>query len=780
MVFPSGLSNEYEENDMNHFRQNSSEEYYQLPPPGYTPPFIQEEREVNLRDYWKVIRKRRWTIIAFFLIVLISTAIMTFTMRPMFRGTTTIQINKENPQIVDFKEIFAVNTMDMDYYQTQYKILESRTLAKRVVQSLKLSEHPEFLPAPPAPFWKEVSNIYNSLFGLFPSFAKNSLSEKSPTETEKETRLINHFLKKLKVEPIRNSRLVKIHFDSHYPELSKQVPDHLASNFIQQNLENRFVATEQAKAWLTQQLDELKAKVESADEALQAFGSKHDIVSLEEKENVTMQRLTELNEALIKAESDRMAKEALYRQTKNQNFDAFPSILENKLIMDLKQAYIQFEAQYMKLSETFKPGYPEMVRLKSQMDTIDKQLTQEINKIIRGIKNDYESSLKRESLIRNAFDLQKVRVMEMKDKAIQYNILKREADTNRELYKGLLQRMKEAGVSAGITASNIQVVDQAENPIIPYRPNKKLNLMLAAVVGLFLGVGIAFFFEYLDNTVKTSEDVEQIIHLPSFGMVPEISSERRRRLEKGASYPVELITHGHPKSMLSEAYRNIRTSILLSFSERPPKKILLTSPNPAEGKTTTVINTGIALAQTGVRVVVVDTDMRKPRVHKIFSEENEVGLSNFLSGNADLGSILKKTGIPNLFFIPSGPIPPNPSELIGSTLFKSMMKCLEERFDHIVLDSPPTLGFADTTILSTFVDGVLFVVAGGRTPRETLERAKEILQQVNAKILGVVINRVDIRRSDYGYYYYRYHHYYGKEGKKGELPYTPKEEGIST
>jgi capsular exopolysaccharide synthesis family protein len=342
--------------------------------------------------------------------------------------------------------------------------------------------------------------------------------------------------------------------------------------------------------------------------------------------------------------------------------------------------------------------------------------------------------------------------------------------------------MKEAGVSAGITASNIQVVDQAELPTKPYRPNKSLNLLLAAVVGLFLGIGLAFFFEYLDNTVKTTEDVEQLIRLPSYGMVPEISSERRKRLEKGTSYPVELITHGHPKSMLSEAYRNIRTSILLSFSEKPPKRILLTSPNPSEGKTTTVINTAIALAQTGAQVVIIDTDLRKPRIHKIFNEENGVGLSNFLSGRAELESIVKGTEIPNLFYIPSGPIPPNPSELIGSNLFKSMMVSLEERFDHIVLDSPPVLGFADSIILSTFVDGIILVVLGGKTPRETLQRAKEVLQQVNAKILGVIINRVDIHRSDYGYYYYRYHSYYGKEGKKGkkELPYISEEESVST
>ena len=759
---------------MEYLKQIPPEGYYQLPPPlGYSYPPPQEEKEVNLRDYLKVIRKRRWTIIAFFLIVVVTAAVGTFSMRPIYRGTTSIQINKENPQIVDFKEIFAVNMMDLDYYQTQYKVLESRSLAKRVIQSLKLSEHPEFLPKPETPFQKWKSNILNSIFALFASSNKNSASNKDPSESEKETGLINQFLNRLKIEPIRNSRLVKIHFDSNYPELSSQVSNALASSYMQQNLESRFIATQQAKEWLTGQLEDLKAKVERADEALQAFGSKHNIISLDEKENVTMQRLTDLNDALTKAESERMAKEALYKQTKDRNSDSLPSILENRLIMDLKQAYIQLEAQYMKLSETFKPEYPEMVRLKNQMQTIQKRTDGELTKIIVAIQNDYNSSLRREALLRQAFEQQKARVMEMKDNAIQYNILKREADTNKELYTGLLQRMKEAGISAGIMASNIQVVDQAELPTGPYKPNKRRNILLAVVVGLFLGVGLAFFFEYLDNTVKTPEDVEQIIRLPSLGMVPEISSERRKKLGTGASYPVELITFGHPKSMLSEAYRNIRTSILLSFSEKPPKKIVITSPNPAEGKTTTVINTAIALSQTGAQVLIIDTDMRKPRVHKIFDEENGVGLSNFLSGHAELESIIKKTEIPNLYYIPSGPIPPNPSELVSSNRFKNMVASLGERFDHLVLDSPPVLGFADSIILATSVDGIVIVVLAGKTPRETLQRAKDVLHQVNAKILGVVINRIDIQRSDYGYYYYRYHYYYGKEGKKKkELPFT--------
>ena len=761
---------------MNEMKPFAPGGYYPLPPPGYSgysPLPLQEEKEVHLRDYWKVIQKRRWIVIAFFLIVLIATAVGTFTMRPIYRGTATIQINKENPQIVDFKEIFAVNTMDMDYYQTQYKILESRTLARRVIQTLKLSEHPEFQPKPETPFQEWKSKLWASLPGFFDS------PDKKASENGRETFLINRFLTKLKIEPIRNSRLVKVHFDSNFPQLSTQVSNSLAAAYIQQNLEARFVSTEQAKEWLTKQLEDLKAKVERADENLQEFGSKHDIISLEEKENVTMQRLTELNETLTKAEAERMAKEALYKQTEDRNSDSFPSILENRLIQDLKQTYIHLEAQYMRLSETFKPEYPEMVRLKNQMETLQKRLNSEIDKMILSMKSDYEASLRREALLRQAFQQQKAKTLQMKEKGIQYNILKREADTNRELYKGLLLRMKEAGVSAGITASNIQIVDPAELPTGPYKPNKRLNLLLAAVVGLFLGVGLAFFFEYLDNTIKTPEDLEQWVRLPSFGMVPEISNGRRRRLEKGTSYPVELVTYGHPKSMLSEAYRSIRTSILLSSSEKPPKKITITSPNPAEGKTTTVINTAIALSQTGAQVLIIDADMRKPRVHKIFNHENGMGLSNFLSGHGDLESIVKKSEVPNLFYIPSGPVPPNPSELLGSNLFKNMLESLEARFDHILLDSPPVLGFADSIILSSSVNGVILTVLGGKTPRETLQRAKEALQQTHTKILGVVINRVDIRRSDYGYYYYRYHSYYGKEGKKKEIPYVSKEESVS-
>jgi capsular exopolysaccharide synthesis family protein len=740
----------------------------QLPTLGHPYGPLKEE-EFNLRDYWKVLQKRRWSILACLLITIITTAIVTFAMRPIYRGTNTIQINKESSQIVDFKEILAINTMDLDYYQTQYKILESRSLARRVIQALGLSKHPEFLPQnenSPFQIWRSNLLTYLSNWLTSQNQRRSPLSE-NEKETANETRIIDEFLDKLKIEPIRNSRLVRIHFDSHYPDLATQISNILAAMYVKQNLETRFNATEQAKEWLTGQLADLKGKVEKSDEALQAFGSKHDIISLEEKENIVMRRLSELNEALAKAETERMSKQALYQQTRTQNSDSLPAILENKLVQELKQTSIQLEAQYMKHSETlFKPDWPEMKRLKEQMETVQNRLNSEIKKIVAGLKSEYDSSLRKESLLRNAFTEQKAKAMEMQQNAIQYNILKREADTNKELYRGLLQRMKEAGVSAGIIASNIQVVDQAEMPTKPFKPNKELNLLLAAVVGLFLGVGLAFFLEHLDDTVKTPEDLEGLIQLPSFGIVPEASYERRKLLDSNNSCPVELITSGHPKSMLSEAYRSIRTSILLSTSGKPPRTIAVSSPNPGEGKTTTVINTAIALSQTGVQVVVIDADMRKPRLHKIFGKENGVGLSNFLSGNAELDSVIKNSEIPNLCYIPSGPIPPNPSELLGSALFKDMIESLGSRFNHLLIDSPPVLAFSDSVIISTNVDGVIMVVIDGKTPKETLQRSKEVLLQVDARILGVVINRAKIRGGEYGSYYHRYYYYYGDEEKR--------------
>jgi capsular exopolysaccharide synthesis family protein len=774
-------------------RKIPSTEYYQLPPPPVFPYFpIQEEKEIHLRDHLRVLQKRKWMIIALILIPVIFTLIQGFTTRPIYRGTATLQINVDNPQIVDLKEVFAINMWATDYYQTQYKILESHSLAKRVIQKMKLWEHPEFLSPPLSAFekWKSSaqSTLLHSIRSLFSFVApKPHLSPTSPLdveektpEDEKEVPHVGQFISRLKIEPIKESRLVKIHFDSYSPELSTRVPNFLAKEFIQMSLESRLDTKEQAKEWLTKQLDELRSRVESSDEALQKFGSQNDIFSLDDKENITLNRLNELNEALAKAESERMAKEAIYKQISSERgfrAVALPSILENKLIQELRQTYIQLETQYTKLSETFKPNHPEIIRLKNQMETVEKSLNLETAKIIAGIKNEYESSLRKESLIRNSFTEQKRQAMAMQQKSIQYNILKRDAETNKELYKNLLQRVKELGISAGFNGSNIQIVDYSEKPKGPYQPYHQRKVLLAAVIGLFLGIGFTFLLEYFDNTVKTPEEVDQRFQLPFLGSVPEISCEKKNQLSDKRSssrsfLPVELVMCNQPRSVLAEAYRNIRTSLLLSFSERPPQKILVTSPSPLQGKTTTLINTAISLSQTGARVLIIDGDLRKPRIHKIFADRNRLGLSDCLSGGAELTSVIRKSEIKNIYYIPAGPIPPNPAELLGSGLFKEMMQGLAQRFDHILIDAPPVLGFADSIVLSAAVDGVILVILFGKTQRMVLQRAKDSLMNANAKILGVVINRVNMDLNGYRDYYGPYHYYYGEEAKRKELPYV--------
>ena len=779
---------------MKYLKPITPEPYYQLPPPPGYQYLPQEEKEVHLRDYWRIIKKRRWLVLALFLVAVTIGAINVFTTRPLYRGTATIQINIESPQVIDFKEILAINTWAMDYYQTQYRILESRNLARRVVQGLKLSQHPEFLPQPGSHFqtWKSKipsslkSKIRSSLsavarsLGLSSSSNQNTLAKESastpdPSEDEKDAPIVNQLLGRLSIDPIKESRLVRIHFYASTPDLAAKVPNALADEYIQLTMESRVNTTERAKEWLSKQLEDMRAKVEKADEDLQEFGSKHNILSSDGKENITMNRLNELNEALAKAESERMTKEALYKQVKGRNTESFPAILENKLVQDLKQSLIQSEAQYMKLSETYRPSHPEMIRLKNQMETIQSRLNIELSQFSAGIRNEYEASVRKEALLRSSFEQEKVKAAEVQQKSIQYNILKREADTNKDLYKSLLQRVKEVGVSASLQASNIQIVDKAEVPKGPFQPDKRRNLYLAAVIGLFLGVGLAFFLEYLDSTIKSPDEVEDLIHLPSFGLVPEISCERTY-LRGDLTYPIERIAHCHPKSILSEAYRNIRTSILLSTPESPPKRIIITSANPLEGKTTTLINTSITLSQTGAQVLIIDADLRKPRVHTVFNSGMNrgngkgKGLSSFLSGNSSLWGVVRRTDIPNLYLIPAGPIPPNPSELLGSSLFKEMIQVLGEKFDQIVIDTPPVIGFADSLILSTLVDGVVLVVRGGKTPKEALQRAKDSLLQVNARILGVVVNGVNIRQSEYTGYYSRYE-YYHQEKRIRELPY---------
>ncbi len=714
-----------------------------------------EEEEVHLRDYWRVILRRRWTIITFFLVVVTTVTISSFLMRPLYKANATIQIDKENPNVLYFKDVYAVERPEQDYYQTQYKILESHNLVRRVIRTLNLEKNPEF-----------TGEEGKSLLQSIKEWIKGNINKEADVEGINPG-LIDRFLGNLDIKPIRGSRLVKIGYASHNPELSAIIVNNLTKSFLDLNIERRFDATQQARDWLEKQLDVMRAKVETSEERLNKYSKENEIIGLDEKQNIVSQRLVELSTALNQATAERINKEALFKESQAQDMDSYPAVINNPLIQKLKNDYSTLEAEYSQLSKVYKPEYPKMARLHEQMKNLKSSIEKETKKIILAIKAEYNAARKREEYLKSALEKQKAETLSLQQRAVQYNILKREVDTNRELYNGLLQRFKEIGVTAGSTMSNIQIIDRADVPKSPYKPKKKLNVILSVIVGLFGGIGLAFFMEYLDNTVKTDEDIERHIRLPFLGLIPHYSTEGGHKGNPGPALSKEVTIVENVKSWKSEAYRNLRTSILFASSGNPPKVIVFTSSRIGEGKTSTTMNTALTLIQTGVRVLLIDGDMRRSRLHTILDINNSKGLSDCLSGQKELEEIVSNSRFPNLKIITSGQRPPNPSELIGSKKMRDLLNSITPLYDYIIIDSPPLLGLSDAVILSTLADGVIIVIKAGETTREAVQRARKRLADVNAKILGVVLNDVDIMRPDYRYYYNYYYGYYdsGKDKK---------------
>ncbi len=437
-------------------------------------------------------------------------------------------------------------------------------------------------------------------------------------------------------------------------------------------------------------------------------------------------------------------------------------VMNNPMITSLKKDYAALDSEYNQQLKIYKPDYPKMVRLKEHINQIKNKIDLEIPRVILSVKKDYGIAVKRENNLKAAFEAQKREALDLNQSAIQYQILKREADTNKELYNGLLQRLKETGVSASLTASNIQVLDRAEVPKAPFKPRKTMNIMLSIIVGLLGGIGLAFFTEYLDNTIKTPEDIEKRVCLPPLGLVPQhANTNNNEALQK-----VEYIAHSDGRSPIAEAYRSIRTFLLLSTGGKPPRVMTVTSPARDEGKTTTVINTAISLTKSDVKVLIIDADMRQPRLHRIFDLDNTVGLSAFLSGNVEFGDgLIKESDIQNLDIITSGPIPPNPAELLSSYRFSELIHSLYPLYNFIIIDTPPVMGISDSLIVSSQTDGVIMVVKSGKTPKEAAQEARRMLEGVNAKILGVVLNSVSQADMRYSYYYNYYRYYYTDENK---------------
>ena len=725
----------------------------------------------DLRAHWRTIQKRRWTVLSILLVTLTIVSIMTFKEKAIYRADALLEIQKENANIPTVQELFQLENVSDNYLETQYKVLQSETLARRVIDQLHLERDSEFNP--PRDGWIQAKTH---------AAAPNPNSAIDP---DVQQTVLKEFKDRLSIDPVRRSRLVQISFESQDPKVAAQVVNSLAENYIQQNLESRWQAAQKASDWLSQQLESFRAKLEKSEDDLQGYAQKNGLLFLEtekgDTENIVNERLRQLQDELTKAQAERYAKESIYRLTESGDYGALPGVVDNKLIQELTGRLSELERQKASLAPTFTDDYPKVKEIQSQIDEIARRLNEERKRAAQGIVDDYLAATRRENLVHEAFEQQQNQANVVAGRTVQYNILKREVDTNKQLYEGLLQRLKEAGVSAGMNASNIRVVDLAVPATRPVRPRPILNLGLALLLGLGCGIGIAFLQEHLDDTLKNSDDIERVLRVPAlalipsrdsldygsagvYGLVKKVASHHNGNgvivpLEKRSGKTwVRIDGNGTQHSALSEAFRGLRTSVLLSAAGRPPRSLTFVSAEPGEGKTTVASNLSISLAQLGKRVLLIDGDMRRPCVHKLFNiEENSGGLVTFLTGGEGWSHLVRPTGVPNLDCLICGPVPPNPSELLSSDRMLTLMFEVMREYQFVLIDAPPLLNVTDGRILATIVDGVILVVRGGFTPQELAQQAQFHVRDVGAHLIGVVLNDVDIRRDGY----YQGHYHYG-------------------
>ena len=590
---------------------------------------------LDLRSHGRTLRKRWPTIFIVFFILFTAVLIVTLKQKPVYRAQVLLEIQKENPDIPTIKELYELEEVSDAYLRTQYSILASESLARRVIDQLRLETLSEFNSRKWWQLWPKKNKL-----SAAQTFAVGPAPESRDREISQ--RVLERFQDQLTIDPVSRSRLVVVRFDSHDPALAARVVNTLAADYVDQSIEARWQATQKASDWLSQQLVGVKAKLEKSEDDLQNYARRKGLVFLETdkgaSQNVANERLQRLQEQLMKAKAERYEKEALYRLVQTGESGALPGVFQSKLIQDLSERLAELKREYAQLSTTFNPDYPRVKEIQSQIDDIETSLHEERKRAADSIVNDYSAAVRRESLFQQALEEQQKEVSVVAEKSVQYNILKREFDTNKLLYEGLLQRLKEAGVSAGLKASNIRIVDSAEPPAKPVKPRTSLNLAVALFLGVGLGICAALFQERMDDTLKGDDDIERLVGLPSLAMIPIVppSNGDQPGIHRFLPGDKPLILKGNgvgkngrsswhridrermQHGPLVEAFRSLRTSVLLSTPDRPPSSLLVTSTQPAEGKTTVACNLAISLAQLGHRVLLVDADLRVPSLHKLF------------------------------------------------------------------------------------------------------------------------------------------------------------------
>lgn len=718
--------------------------------------------EANIMEHVRVLYKRRWTAVTVFVVVVVAIMLRTVNAIPIFEARVQLLIDAEAPKVLNFNEVLAdgQSLYDYKFAETQHKLLTSRSLARKTIDALDLWEHPYLGGAnpstsAPAGIRGAIGTMTSRMLALVrPSHSSASSSKPeipAADENAVESQVIDAFLAGLVVAPLEMSRLVDVVYRSPDAVFATTIINELARQYIQQNLELRFNASKDASDWLTQQLAEQRKEVEASELALQRFREEHDAVSLDDGQNIVVQKLAALNAAVTEAKNERINKEITYERLREMSgnpdaLDAFPAILSNTFIQELKSELSRLQQVRSQLSETLGEKHPEMTKAHSAVETAEQKLKAEIGKVVESVRTEYLTAADREQTLTAALNTQKDEALAQNRKAIAYGAIERDAKSNRQTYDTLLQRLQETGLSEELRATNVRIVDVAEVPRTPTGPNRRTEFLFAILIGSVAAIGMVFGLEYIDNRIKTPDEITGHLHLPCLGLVPAAPEK-----QIGAA---PLINNGAP-AHFSEAFRALRTNVLFSSVDEGSRMIVITSTGSSEGKTVIASNLALALAQAHQRVLLIDADMRRPQVHSYFSHGQEPGLSNFIVGESEAGEVVHESGTAGLWLLPSGRIPPNPAELLGSGRFKDFLASMRERFDWIIIDTPPVMAVTDACLMAHMANGVLFVVGAEMTNRNAAKRALKQLKMARAGFIGGILNRVDIENN--GYYYASYY-----------------------
>lgn len=701
----------------------------------------------QILSLFRILSKWRWLILSTVVTGLVVGVVATLLTTPIYRGTATIQIERDAPNIVNVQGLQPSDAYQSpEFFQTQYGLLKSRSLAERVVRNLGLAENPLF-----------IGQATRSSGAMLSGSAASK-----DTYANRLDRATDSLMAGLRVNPVRESKLVNVGFDSPDPATAARVTDAVTANFIQANLERRYEASSFARSFLETRLNQVRQKLEDSERELAAYATSQQIINVGTAgatksdpsaggaQSLTAADLGSMNRALADAEQARILAEQKWRQAQSTTGLGLPELQQSKNIETLRESKAALSAEYQDKLKIFKPEYSAMVQLRAKIDELDRQIAADTGSVKDSLRAQYEITLKNENALASKVRNLKGEFLDLQNRSIRYNIIRRDVDTSRTFYEGLLEREKEVAV-AGVGSNNVSIVDKARVPTYPIKPRPAINLALAGGLGLLLGFSLAFALEQLDRSIKSPIDVETKLRIPLLGAIP---------LVKGNVEPLKAMSD--PRSAISEAYISARTALLLSTPDSLPSPLLITSAQPSEGKSTTAAALAGSLAAIGRRVLLIDADLRNPSLHKNFGIPNRSGFSNILAGLSSLESEAQPTGSTNLSLISGGPIPPNPAELLTSTRLRALLADAASKYDIVILDGPPIMGLADSPLLASAAAGTILVVEAGQTGQQMAATALKRITGGGAHILGAVLTKFDLGTAYGGDYGYQYN--YGAEG----------------